>query len=107
MKRKMKSSSAISHANHSNNPYRPDPHKGKGNLRSKATIKRINMYRDKPDMEKMKKLPDDPSAGRVEPDRRWFGNTRSLDQKQLHDYMKSLEEKSKQKGSGHSILIQG
>ena len=63
MMKKKKSSSAISHANNPNNPNRPDPHKGKGHLRSKATIKRINMYRDKPDLDKMKKLPDDPAAG--------------------------------------------
>jgi len=34
------------------------------------------MYNEKPDMDKMRKAPTDPKAGRIEPDRRWFGNTR-------------------------------
>jgi len=37
------------------------------------------MYTLKPDMEKMKKAPTDPAAGRVQPDRKWFGNVRTVD----------------------------
>ena len=51
----------------SSNPYRPDPSGGKpgSRFRTKATINRLNMYNEKPDFEKMKKAPTDPTAGRV------------------------------------------
>ena len=75
----------------STNPNRPDKDKGKGNMRSRATINRVNMYRDKPFKEDRSKMPTDPTLGRIEPDRKWFGNTRSLDQKELHKYMAALE----------------
>jgi len=69
------------HSKSSSNPYRPDPSGGKvgSQFRSKSTIKRLNMYTLKPDMEKMKKAPTDPAAGRVQPDRKWFGNVRTVD----------------------------
>ena len=65
------------------------------------------MYNDKPDLEKMKKRPSDPQAGRVQPDRKWFGNVRTVDQKELDKYRKSLEENQTKKGSGFSVLLQG
>lgn len=76
----------------STNPYRPDPSGGKkgSQFRTKATIKRLNMYTEKPNIEKMKKLPTDPTAGRIAPDRKWFGNIRTLDQKELDKYRQSL-----------------
>ncbi len=51
----------------SSNPYRPDPSGGKpgSRFRDRATIKRLNMDNDKPDLEKMKKRPTDPSAGKI------------------------------------------
>lgn len=77
----------------SSNPYRPDPSGGKpgSRFRTRATINRLNMYTAKPDFEKMKKAPTDPAAGRIQPDRRWFGNVRTVDQKELDKYRKSLE----------------
>jgi nuclear GTP-binding protein len=30
-------------------------------------------------MEKRRQAPTDPKAGRIQPDRRWFGNVRSVD----------------------------
>lgn len=65
----------------SSNPYRPDPSGGKpgSRFRDRSTIKRLNMYNEKPDIQKMKKRPTDPSAGRVQPDRKWFGNVRTVD----------------------------
>jgi len=30
-------------------------------------------------MEKMRERPTDPTAGRIEPDRKWFGNVRTAD----------------------------
>jgi len=46
-------------------------------MRSKNKIKVLNMYRDKPDMKKMHERPTGPA--RVEPNRKWFGNVRTLD----------------------------
>ena len=93
----------------SSNPYRPDPSGGKpgSRFRDRATIKRLNMYNDKPDFAKMKKAPTDPSAGRVNPDRKWFGNVRTVDQKELDKYRRTLEEGQQKKGSGFSVLLQG
>jgi nuclear GTP-binding protein len=67
--------------NASTNPYRPDPSGGKpgSQFRTRATINRLNMYNSKPDMEKRRQAPTDPKAGRIQPDRRWFGNVRSVD----------------------------
>lgn len=53
-------------------------------LRSKATIKRLNMYSSKPDMDKIKEKPTGPV--RIQPDRRWFGNTRVITQTKLQDF---------------------
>ena len=46
----------------SSNPYRPDPSGGKpgSRFRDRATINRLNMYTQKPDMEKLRKRPTDP-----------------------------------------------
>ena len=65
------------------------------------------MYTQKPDLAKMKERPTDPKAGRIQPDRRWFGNVRTVDQKELDKYRKSLENTEVKKGSGFSILVKG
>jgi len=59
--------SAFKTSKSSTNPNRPDPSGGKkgSQFRTKATINRLNMYTQKPDLEKMKKAPTDPSAGRI------------------------------------------
>ena len=99
--------SAFKRSNASTNPGRPDPHNGHGHLRSRATINRLNMYRDKPDIAKMKKVPVDPKAGRIYSDRKYWGNTRQIDQKELDKYTNALNKSIESKGSGHSILISG
>lgn len=95
--------------NASSNPYRPDPSGGKpgSRFRTRSTIKRLNMYNEKPDAAKRKERPTDPQAGRVQPDRKWFGNVRTVDQKELDKYRKSLEDTSVKKGSGFSVLLKG
>ena len=54
--------SAFKKSKASTNPNRPDPSGGKkgSQFRTKATINRLNMYRAKPDLVKMKKAPTDP-----------------------------------------------
>ncbi|BAM40419.1 Ngp [Theileria orientalis strain Shintoku] len=78
-----KSSTAIT------NPYRAPP-KGlkEGQYRSKETIRRLNMYKEKPNFAKMKIQPTEPA--RINPDRRWFGNTRVLTQEQMENFRNEL-----------------
>ena len=102
-----KKNSAFKKTNASTNPYRPDPHNGKGHLRSRGTIKRLNMYNEKPDYKKMNEVPTDPAAGRLYSDRKYWGNTRTLDQKELDKYMTAMNKQMEARGSGHSILISG
>jgi nuclear GTP-binding protein len=93
----------LSKSGASSNPNRPLPDGMKpGFYRDKATIKRLNMYKDEPDMEKMRKVPDKPA--RIEPDRKWFGNTRVIDQKQLDQYRQELVEAKK---DPYTLLIRG
>jgi len=89
-----KKGSSIVKSAASTNPNRPDPTGGKAGsqFRSRATINRLNMYKAKPDIAKMKKAPTDPNAGKIQPDRRWFGNVRTVDQKELEHYRRKLEE---------------
>lgn len=61
-----------------------------GQYRDKATIKRLNMYRDKPNLEKMRVQATEPV--RICPDRRWFGNTRVLTQEQMSNLRSELED---------------
>jgi len=61
------SGSAFKKTSASTNPHRPDPAGGKAGsqFRTKATINRLNMYRTKPNLAKMKERPTDPAAGRI------------------------------------------
>ena len=63
------------------------------------------MYKKKPDYEKMKERPTDPHAGRIEPDRKWFGNVRTADQKELERYRRALEANTQKTGSGFSVHV--
>ena len=89
----------------STNPYRATPNGGapdEGFYRTKAKIKLLNMYNDKPDMAKMREAPKEPA--RIEPDRRWFGNTRVLAQKELEKLRTELEEQQAKKDP-YTIVI--
>jgi hypothetical protein len=37
------------------------------------------MYKAKPDRMKMKETPTDPNIGKINPNRKWFGNVRVAD----------------------------
>ncbi|EGR31865.1 hypothetical protein IMG5_100140 [Ichthyophthirius multifiliis] len=79
----------------SDNPNRILPGKGDGkfsHLRSKNQIKRLNMYKDKPDMEAMHKQKTQPS--RIAPDRKWFGPVRTIDQKSLEKFRVEMAQRS-------------
>lgn len=83
---------------HSNDPNRPNRDVAPG-MRSAATVRRLQMYRAKPVRTKTgkmvyqqyqsKELPNT----RIAPDRRWFGNTRTIGQKQLEDFREAMRVK--------------
>lgn len=80
-----KNKSAFKSGNASSNPHRKAG-KGQTHMRTKATINRLNMYRQKaPNPADMKKTPKVPMA-RIHPDRRWFGNVRTMAQDQLQKF---------------------
>ena len=71
-------------SNSSTNPNRKTDANsdGKNNsFRTKATINRLNMYNEKPDKKKMYERPKE--MARVEPNRKWFGNVKTIDQKAM------------------------
>jgi nuclear GTP-binding protein len=76
----------------SSNPDRKIKEGSEGFYRTKSKIKLLNMYKEKPDLEARKVRPDKPA--RIEPDRRWFGNTRTIDQKNLENLRKEMENKT-------------
>ena len=98
----------------SDNPHR-DP-KGKQGLRSKSTIMRLNMYkRGKPVRNKDGKViggtllmdnkaggKDLPSVARIAPDRRWFGNTRTVSQIDLDKFR---DEMTVKQADPYSVLL--
>lgn len=79
------------------NPDRVAP-KGVGNPRTKATIKRLQMYKAKPIRNKQGKIMAEafhskelPSNTRIQPDRRWFGPTRLIGQQQMSEFRDEME----------------
>jgi len=100
--------SAFNKGKSSSNPYRADPSGGKpgSQFRTRATINRLNMYKAKPNVAKMKARPTDPQQGRIHPDRKWFGNVRTADQKELDKYRKVLSDTTeKNGGSGFTVAL--
>ncbi|GFR50420.1 hypothetical protein Agub_g12637 [Astrephomene gubernaculifera] len=75
------------------------PSSGKGGMRDAATVRRLKMYKQRPVRDKKgrllyqelqsKELP----TTRIQPDRRWFGNTRVIGQKQLDQFRTEMSSK--------------
>lgn len=61
-------------------------------MRDKAKINLLNLYREKPDFEKMKEKPSE--AVKIQPDRKWFGNIRTIGQKSLEEFRVEMEKQS-------------
>lgn len=82
------------------NPYRISKSKDT-NRRTNATIKRLAMYKQRPIRTKDGKIVGgdflstrpDPGVKRIQPDRRWFGNTRVIGAKALEDFREELKER--------------
>eukprot|EP00400_MALV-I_sp_L67-5_P000212 gene212-1044_t len=95
---------AFSVGKSSDNPDRKLPDgKKPGFYRNKSTIKRLNMYRKKPkqrELDERKRTPTEPCS--IEPDRRWFGNTRVVTQKKMETFR---EELSKSVDDPFSVVI--
>jgi nuclear GTP-binding protein len=100
----------------SNNPDNPDRKVTKGNMRSKSTIMRLNMYKTgKPVRNKDGKIIGGslmmsttaggkaiPHAARIAPNRRWFGNTRIIGQNELDSFR---EEMTTKEADPYSIIL--
>lgn len=91
----LKAGSAFTKSNSSGKQGRTAPNgdkrlkEGGGtHFRSESAIKRIQMYKGKPNMVKMKKQPSGPV--RIQPDRRWFGNTRVIAQDKMQAFRETL-----------------
>ncbi|EFJ47260.1 hypothetical protein VOLCADRAFT_81595 [Volvox carteri f. nagariensis] len=75
------------------------PSNGKGGMRDAATVRRLKMYKQRAVRDKngrllyqelqSKELP----STRIQPDRRWFGNTRVIGQKQLEQFRTEMSSK--------------
>lgn len=95
---------ATSHT--SDNPNRKVSAKHGSTMRSKSTIKRLNMYRQGApvrnkqgqivggDLMSRTQTANKPmeSMARIAPNRRWFGNTRVISQKELDDFRERMTE---------------
>lgn len=69
-------------------------------MRDKNTIKRLNMYKSKVQRNSAGKVvsgefisSSTAHKARIQPDRRWFGNTRVIGQKQMEAFREDLAEK--------------
>jgi len=83
-----------------NNQHRMIKHlKNAASLRTNQTIRRLKMYAAKPIRDKKGKIlyqeyqrrTTDKPVARVQPDRRWFGNTRVVGQKELTKFREEME----------------
>lgn len=80
------------------NPNRINDGKDKSSMRSRATINRLAMYKSRAKHDKygnflhgdyMSKTTETP-VQRIAPNRKWFGNTRIIDQKQLTQFRNDM-----------------
>ncbi|CAJ1376381.1 unnamed protein product, partial [Effrenium voratum] len=86
--------SALKHSNASSKPGRTTPkgetrvRKAGSHMRSESTIKRLQLYNSKPDRQRMKEQSLKPV--RIQPDRRWFGNTRVIAQQKMQAFRETI-----------------
>lgn len=100
----------------SNNPDNPNRKADKGNMRSKSTIMRLNMYNSgKAVRNKDGKIvggslmmkttaggKEITGAARIAPNRRWFGNTRIISQNELDSFR---EEMTTKEADPYSVIL--
>ncbi|XP_020240648.1 nuclear/nucleolar GTPase 2 [Cajanus cajan] len=80
----------------------------KNESRSAATVRRLKMYKTRPVRDRKGKVlsneyqsKDLPST-RIQPDRRWFGNTRVVNQKQLEFFREELQSRM---SSNYNVIL--
>ncbi|GMG99250.1 hypothetical protein Nepgr_001090 [Nepenthes gracilis] len=93
--------------NHSLDANRGD---GSSTSRSGATVRRLKMYNTRPKRDRKGKVlsheyqsKDLPST-RIQPDRRWFGNTRVVNQKELEFFREELQNRL---SSNYNVILRG
>lgn len=96
------------HSNDSSRPSKTPKGKGGKEHRDASTVRRLNMYKTRAVRDKKgkiiheeyqsKELPN----SRIQPDRRWFGNTRVVGQKQLEQFR---EEMSTKVDDAYTVLL--
>lgn len=64
---------------------------GGTHFRTEGAIKRLKMYKSKPNVQKMREQASAPM--RIQPDRRWFGNTRVIAQDKMQQFRETLSKK--------------
>ncbi|CAM8896759.1 unnamed protein product [Rhodiola kirilowii] len=81
---------------------------GKSNTRTAATVRRLKMYNTRPKRDRKGKIlrhelqsKELPST-RIAPDRRWFGNTRTIKQKELEFFRDELQTRM---SSNYNVLL--
>ncbi|CAD7925719.1 unnamed protein product [Amoebophrya sp. A120] len=95
-----KNSNASTKVGRSSDPSK-DSVKAGGQQRSKNTLKRLEMYRQKaPNKRDLHKQLLKPQ--RIEPDRRWFGNTRVITQTKMQDFR---EEMAKEVNDPYRVVL--
>ncbi|MED6109843.1 Nuclear/nucleolar GTPase 2 [Stylosanthes scabra] len=80
----------------------------KENTRSASTVRRLKMYKTRPVRDRKGKIlshdlqsKDLPST-RIQPDRRWFGNTRVVNQKELEFFREELQSRM---SSNYNVIL--
>ncbi|GAB4854028.1 Nuclear/nucleolar GTPase 2 [Ancistrocladus abbreviatus] len=81
---------------------------GSSNSRSASTVRRLKMYNARPKRDRKGKVKTEefqskelPST-RIQPDRRWFGNTRVVNQKELEFFREELESRL---SSNYNVIL--
>lgn len=81
---------------------------GKSESRSSATVRRLKMYKTRPKRDRKGKVlrhefqsAELPST-RIQPDRRWFGNTRVVNQKELEYFREELQTRM---SSNYNVIL--
>ncbi|KAF3442523.1 hypothetical protein FNV43_RR16439 [Rhamnella rubrinervis] len=106
-KKKEKNVNVSGKPKHSLDANRKD---GKNDSRSAATVRRLKMYNTRPKRDRKGKIlqhefqsKELPST-RIQPDRRWFGNTRVVNQKELEFFREELQNRM---SSNYNVILKG
>ncbi|MED6143525.1 Nuclear/nucleolar GTPase 2 [Stylosanthes scabra] len=80
----------------------------KENTRSASTVRRLKMYKTRPVRDRKGKIlshdlqSQDLPSTRIQPDRRWFGNTRVVNQKELEFFREELQSRM---SSNYNVIL--